>query len=209
MLDRRRTYARRAVTLLELVITLAIMVVLAAIAAPSIRRTWNQYRVRAAGGQLRAALTHAHVVAMRTGQIQVLRFELGGSSYFVQPWMAGDEAINASANEAFKQSTAAYQAQPVDEEKLPEDVIFHVAEAKFDTRSQEIEMEAAMQRGAGVQWSQPILFYPDGTASQATVTLANERGEAVVVKVRKLTGIATVGELTTLETLQASPEENE
>jgi hypothetical protein len=31
----------------------------------------------------------------------------------------------------------------------------------------------------------------------------------VVVKVRKLTGIATVGELTTLETLQASPEENE
>src|SRR5687767_3533485 len=85
---------RRGVTLVELLLALAIIVMLASLAVPAIGRTWERYRVKAAGDQLRAAFTHAHVEAMRTGQIQVLRFELGGSSYYLQPWMAGDEAIN-------------------------------------------------------------------------------------------------------------------
>src|SRR6187455_3588006 len=103
---------RRGVTLVELLIVLAIMVVLASLAAPVVVRAWERYRVKLAGGQLRAAFTHAHVEAMRTGQIQVLRFELGGSSYYLQPWMAGDEVINVSAEEAYEQSTPQYQVEP-------------------------------------------------------------------------------------------------
>jgi len=199
---------RRGVTLLELMIALAIIVILASLVAPAVGRAWERYRVKAAGDQLRATFTHAHVTAMRTGQIQVLRFEMGGSSYYVQPWMAGDEAINVSAEEAYEQALPSYQAEPVKEQKLPEDVTFEFTEAEFDTRSMEIETEAAKQQGALMQWSQPILFYPDGTSSQAEVTIANPRGEAVRVILRRLTGLSNVSELSTLEALKAKAEED-
>jgi Tfp pilus assembly protein FimT len=184
-------------------LVLAIMVVLASLASPSIIRAWERYRVKLAGDQLRAAFTHAHVEAMRTGQIQVLRMELGGSRYYLQPWMSGDEVINVSADEAYAQSTPQYQAEPVADQKLPDDVTFDSAQARFDTRAMEIEDEANTQQAGTIQWSQPLLFYPDGTSSQAKVTMANPRGEAVQVTLRKLTGLASVSDLTTLDTLES------
>src|SRR5688572_6889325 len=97
-------HSSSGITLLELLVALAILVTLAAIAAPNMARAWERYRVKLAGDQLRAAFAHGHVEAMRTGQIQVFRFQMGGRSYFLQPWMAGDEAINVSAREAYEQS---------------------------------------------------------------------------------------------------------
>jgi hypothetical protein len=73
----------------------------------------------------------------------------------------------------------------------------------------EIAQEAGQQQTALTQWSQPLLFYPDGTSSQAKVTVANERGQAVQVTLRKLTGLATVSELTTLEALQSASSEED
>jgi len=199
----RRRPVRAAVTLVELLLALAILVALASLAAPSMHRAWQRYRVKLAGDQLRAAFTHAHVEAMRTGQIQVMRLELGGDRYAMQPWMAGDELINASAKEAFDQARPEYKFEPVKFETLPEDVTFSDAVAKFDTRAIEVEQEALQQQSgaAATQWSQPILFYPDGTSSQAKVTVANERGEAVQVTLRKLTGLTTTSDVTTVEAL--------
>src|SRR5215211_5783580 len=107
--------SRSGFTLLELMIVLTIIVVLASLSSPFVVRAWERYRVKLAGDQLRAAFTHAHVEAMRTGQIQVLRLELGGSSYYLQPWMAGDEVINVAAEEAYEQTTPQYQMEPVAE----------------------------------------------------------------------------------------------
>lgn len=202
-------HSRRGVTLMELLIALAIIVLIASLAVPAATRAWDRYRVKLAGDQLRAAFGHAHYEAMRTGQIQVVRMELGGSSYYLQPWMAGDEVINVSAEEAYEQTTPQYQIEPVAEKKLPEDVIFDSAQARFDTRAMQIEEETNQQQTALTQWSQPLLFYPDGTSSQAKVTVANERGEAVQVTLRKLTGLASVSEITTLEALQSESSEED
>jgi type II secretory pathway pseudopilin PulG len=194
---------RSALTLLELLLALLIIVALFALAAPSMHRTWERYRVKAAGDQLRAALSRAHVKAMRDGQIQVVRCELGGARYTIEPWFMGDEMINASAQEAFNLSQPQIQMPLSREERLPEEVTFVAATAKFDLRAMEVEELAMSQLGAQVQWSQPILFYPDGTSSQAAITLANKRGEAVQVRLRKLTGLTSVSDITTVEALAA------
>jgi hypothetical protein len=86
-------------------------------------------------------------------------------------------------------------------------VTFSQAEATFDTRAMEIETEAAQQQtgiAASTQWSQPLLFYPDGTSSQAKITVANKRGQAVQVTLRKLTGLTTVSDVTTIEAIEAA-----
>jgi hypothetical protein len=44
-------------------------------------------------------------------------------------------------------------------------------------------------------WSPPILFKPDGTTSDASVVLQNDRGETIRVTLRGLTGIASASEV--------------
>ncbi|GHT21673.1 prepilin-type N-terminal cleavage/methylation domain-containing protein [Planctomycetales bacterium] len=48
-------------------------------------------------------------------------------------------------------------------------------------------------------WSAPIFFYPDGTASTATVIIKNGVGKSIQLNLRGLTGIAKVGEIANLQ----------
>ena len=51
----------------------------------------------------------------------------------------------------------------------------------------------------GYVWSTPIFFYPDGTTSAAAVLLKNDRGQCVEVRLRGLTGIRKVSDLTSAD----------
>ena len=60
-------------------------------------------------------------------------------------------------------------------------------------RSLEVDQQAAAELSDG--WSQPILFYPDGTTSTAVVTLQHENSLKVMIKLRGITGDATLTEV--------------
>ena len=51
----------------------------------------------------------------------------------------------------------------------------------------------------GTVWSSPIFFYPDGTTSTAAVLLKNTSGRCIEVRLRGLTGTATLTEITLTE----------
>src|SRR5689334_18786688 len=78
---------RKAYTLMELLLVLAIIVIAAAAVAPSIDGFRRSAVIRSGANDIRAALTKAHVVAMRTGRTQVLQYELGGGKYKVEPYV--------------------------------------------------------------------------------------------------------------------------
>jgi len=44
-------------------------------------------------------------------------------------------------------------------------------------------------------WSQPIMFYPDGTTSDASVLVANSSDETIRVTLRGLTGISRASQV--------------
>jgi hypothetical protein len=44
-----------------------------------------------------------------------------------------------------------------------------------------------------VEWSPPLLFLSEGTTQDATITLADRRGNRIDVNVRGLTGAAAMG----------------
>ena len=44
-------------------------------------------------------------------------------------------------------------------------------------------------------WSQPILFFPDGTATTAKIIVLGEGGRSITVELRSLTGGVKVGEI--------------
>ena len=194
-------HSRRAFTLLELMLVLAIMIAAAGLVMPSLFQTMQQQQVKHAADQLRAQCGLARVEAMRSGQIQMLRVEINGSKYYVQPWSLGDEALNASDKEALKAiQTTGLTTQP-NERKLPEGVTFVSSESPFDTRSATVEETLLKFENGASKFSRPILFYPDGTSSAVEIVVANAREQAVQVKLRSLTGLCKVGEVSTVSAL--------
>jgi prepilin-type N-terminal cleavage/methylation domain-containing protein len=203
----------RGLTLLEILIVLALLVVLAAVTMPALSGTLRKQRLVSAAEEVRAEWMRAHIKAMKTGRIHVFRFQVGERHYEVAPWVAADDAIEAAPSAASpiagfsSASTAAGDsaASAPDDDLgpgLPEGIIFVGGDVQADSRALAIEeiMSAAPAVGT-TQWGPPILFYPDGTSSDAFVVVANEQSEAVRVDLRGLTGLATVGEVTLLEEL--------
>jgi prepilin-type N-terminal cleavage/methylation domain-containing protein len=198
-----RRGARAAFTLIELMIVLVILVLASAIAYPAVKMTLRSQRLKSAAETMRIEWSRAHVKAMKTGRIQVFRYEMGGSQFSIQPWIAADEGTEAAVDQAPGFGSTPVAADPLDDavtKTLPEGVTFAAGDAKFDSRAYEVE-DFFQQSGSGdaVAWSRPVLFYPDGSASDSYVIVTDEQQKAYRIQLRGLTGTSYVGEIDSLE----------
>jgi type II secretory pathway pseudopilin PulG len=201
---------RRAYTLMELLLVLAILIAVAAAAAPALTGVIQDQRLKSGADEVRIAFTRAHIKAMKTGRIQVFRCELGGSQFSVQPWAAADDAIEAAPQVlgfgAAEEEVASPRLDESAAVELPEGVTFLSSAASLEARAQSIERDIKDASRFEASWSQPILFYPDGSTSDAYVVVANEREVGIRVELRGMTGTASLGEITAVEELSEETE---
>jgi Tfp pilus assembly protein FimT len=164
---------------------MAILVTVAAVAAPIFWQSFEIERLRKGADTLRTAWAKARVHAMTTGQTHVFQFEYGASAYIVSIWDAGDSETEASTT------------TPVSERpgQLPDGIVFHAAEKVSDARSADAD-------AAGAQTAPLILFYSDGTTSTAQVMISNSQDRFIKVYLRGLTGVPQVGEVVSAEELE-------
>jgi type II secretory pathway pseudopilin PulG len=195
-------------TLLELMIVLSLLVIVVAVAMPSFTGMLRSQRLRSAAESVRTEWMRAHIRAMKTGRIHVYRFENGGRHFEIVPWVADDDALESSLDAdaqtmGFGMATASgTSAGGVDLDEgpgLPEGVLFVGGEASADPRGLTVAEALTGSGGSDGQWGAPILFYPDGSATDAYVIVANDQEQAVRIELRGLTGLATVGDVTSLE----------
>jgi type II secretion system protein H len=197
---------KRGFTLIELLLVLAILVVLAAAAAPVLRNTMRDAGLRSAADTIRVEWTRAHVKAMKTGRIQVFRFEQGGSQFTVQPFAAGDDEIEAAPQvQGFGNDQGEVASPKLDTSlaiTLPEGVTFARGQAVAEGRALRIEEDIRDANRFEGDWSQPILFYPDGSSSDAFVVVVHEDREVGIrVDLRGMTAAATLGEINGIDEL--------
>ncbi len=217
-----RVLRRRAMTLLELMLVLGLLVMIGALVLPSLRGPFMNQRLRKAGELVRVEWNKARIKAMKTGQIQMFRYEVESGSYSVEPYYTEQDALESDARHsgttsaggvnsavvAATQQADLADAQPRD---LPEGVVFASSEVQTDVRSQLLQQQSTGYQPlnsqlSGTQQLPPVLFYPDGTTSDARVALTNEfRRLYVVISLRSLTGIARVSELVPLDRVQEVP----
>ena len=193
--DRRRN----AFTLLELVLVLMLMVIVAGLAVPSLSRSIAGHRLRTSGDMIRTEWTRARSKAMKSGRIHVVQYQAGGDQFQTQPWIAADDLLEASSQALMSQSQNATMPAPASglaaqPERLPEGVLFVDSQATPDTRAQLVAAQAPMPTATGGVWSEPLLFYPDGTTSTAQLTLQNRRGRRTTIELRGLTGVSRVAQ---------------
>jgi prepilin-type N-terminal cleavage/methylation domain-containing protein len=191
--------ARRGLTLMELMLVLALLVIVSAIVVVAFTGTLANQQLRKAGDQVRSQMGKARVRAMKSGSAHALWVEPNGAVYRIEPWITGEEVTEGSGS-LVGVAPAADSNLLISQATLPEGVVFYVAETLEDSRSALAQMNGGSL--SGEQGSMPpILFYPDGTSSTARLTLTNNNGLYVVISLRGLTGTASATDTLSQEEL--------
>jgi len=178
---------RRAITLLEVLLVLALLVILSAMTWPALDRPMANQRLRKAADQVRTAWARARVEAMTTGQTFAFRCTIGENRFEIAA-QAGPEAVDVPPADQAAPAAASRR------HTLPEDVRFAGGQTLFDGRAAIFAQREGDAVPADGQLSEPILFYPDGTTSTATLILENRHQRQIEISLRGLTGVMTVGE---------------
>ena len=178
---------------------------MAAVAIPQVATILGDRRIVRAADQLRIEMTGLRVQAMRGGRVMMLQCMLEGGQFRIKPFYSltdASEAIDQTGSQSAllngaEQASVAIIAAPEGQGEelvdLPEDVMIQSVGVVSAARASEIEQQVLGEQGDG--WSQPILFYPDGTTSTAAVTLTHATHGNITVKIRGITGDVSIGEV--------------
>jgi len=179
--------ARQAFTIFEILIVLGVLVVVLSLSWPVLDKFQSQYRLRQGGQLVQTRLSAARVHSIDSGFVYQFRYEPGGQRFLVLPF-----------------DQQALLAQPVAGKRGPTKIAGKLpsAKAKFNSSGggQQVPGEwlsgiAAAGEFSGASWSPPILFYPDGTATPATIMIGDHKSQVVTISVRPLTGAVTVSKI--------------
>ncbi|MAT73504.1 MAG: hypothetical protein CMJ58_28820 [Planctomycetaceae bacterium] len=202
--------ARRAgITLIELVLVLALLSVLASLAAPVVENSFITMRLRRGGDRVLAAWAKARSRAIETGEIQQFTYELDGREYRITEWVdpllgegatttataataglpaAGSASAMSPAGAGQSAAPAGTAAPEAETDSLPEQIHFHAGQAVV-SRAGDGERQRAALSAEGGKWSMPVLFFPDGSTSDASLTLATDSNQYQRITLRGLTGV--------------------
>jgi hypothetical protein len=138
---------------------------------------------------LRGAWAKARLAAMQTGHTYAFRFEPGGSRYQI---VALNELALPETSELPLDDNREHKAIDmlrITRNRLPDGVSFTHGDI-----STSYQLAATLPESAEGPWSAPILFYSDGTTSDASVLLSNDRQMTLRVTLRGLTGISNTSD---------------
>jgi prepilin-type N-terminal cleavage/methylation domain-containing protein len=181
----------RAFTLLELMLVLALIVAMTAIAWPSIATMFESQRLYKAADQIRAAWANARNDALTSGRTILFRFEPQTDLYTIGPWQGDVAAAQTESDDPAATTTSTTDCR---EAHLPEGVVFADSSGSMQSDSRTDLVETTDTAGQTAT-SRPIMFFPDGTTSTAQLQMTTARGQILLVELRGLTGISTVGEV--------------
>lgn len=195
---------RRGLTLMEVLLVLAIVAITAALTWPTLQKPLANRRLHSAADEVRTEWCQARVEAMRSGRTYTFRYEMGGDQFCTGPQDAPNANSSRNVSATVNLDAGGTQpgastdaARPSDNKTLPKGIRF--LDGKADNGAAPA-LPAAAQTSSQDQdqtssgWSDPILFYPDGTASDVEVVLVCNQDCAVRVMLRGITGTATIAD---------------
>ena len=176
---------RSAFTLLEILLVVGILVAVAAVAAPSVNQSFASQTIIKAADRVRVSMGQARVRAIRSGKVHVVGY-FPNSSWLDVAALDQISVIASKAGRRLGEQSAGITSN-YDDDLLPGGVRFAAGETVEDARSADAKSNAG-----DVNQLRTILFYPDGTSQDAQLTLQNEVGQLIDIRLRGLTGTASV-----------------
>jgi Tfp pilus assembly major pilin PilA len=194
---------------MELMLVLGIMVVLGSFAVPIVENVIERQKLRGAADEMRMTLESARMKAMRTGQAQVFKCQVGSNGYIVQPLITGDDESNASDGATIVTAGVATQATStqfgmtttaVDQESLmpktiDDSISFFSCAVDSDLRAYTLAQTSPSTDLNISTVGEAVVFFPDGTTSTAEIRLVGKSRESISIQLRGLTGQCRITEL--------------
>jgi prepilin-type N-terminal cleavage/methylation domain-containing protein len=198
-----RHAAKQGYTLVEVLLVLVLLAIIAAFAWPALQKPFAGRRLQTAADAVRTQWCQARVQAMQSGHIYAFRYAVNGDHFRLEP-QDGPKSSVSSSNSAGSASAGGDNSfggpnedalLPRDERALPEGVKFLADDsAGGDPTASPIDQEMASSTDSDAGWSDAILFYPDGTTSNAQLVLTGNGSRAIRLILRGLTGTVTVSD---------------
>jgi Tfp pilus assembly protein FimT len=187
---------------LEVLLVLAIVAITAALTWPALEKPLANRRLHSAADELRTEWCQARVEAMRSGRTYAFRYEVGGNHFYTelqngpnaQPAHSASPTLNLNSNGS-QPGPSTGAAGSADSKTLPKGITF-LGEKSSPGMTPVLASTAktpSQEQPAG-GWSDPIFFYPDGTASDVQLVLICNQTCAVRVLLRGSTATATVAD---------------
>lgn len=205
-LVQRKRRNRSAFTFIEVLLVLTIIVAIAALSWPQMSRFLQRESVMANAEQVRQLLDHARVQAVEDGVTYQFRYEPNGQKFVLLPY----ELLTtpASPTTANTQTETAVDVTQAIVYELSEDCYFYTptvlsGEATAMERLSDPWLKL-IQNGSShrdVSWAAPILYSPDGAATDGAVTVADEDRRYISLSVRGLTGAVVTSRIDQLPEL--------
>jgi type II secretory pathway pseudopilin PulG len=188
--DASRSIRRGGLTLVEICLVLALLIIIGSIAAPVLSGSFEQRRLSSGADLLRAAWSRARLAAMKSGETYFVRLEPHGSRFQIVSLeqAALPETQQLPADDPDKQHPPSDFLR-VGHNRLPDGVVF--ANANIANSNQVTAIMGSMEGGP---WSSPIVFRSDGTCSDASILLASEHGRTIRVTLRGITGTSAASD---------------
>lgn len=178
-------------TLVEVILVLSLLVVVAAVSVPYLNGSFSRAHLSSASDLVRGAWSGARLSAMQSGRAFVFRFEPKGSRFQIVALSQLDmpESNQLPPDDPDAQHSAA-DILRLSKNRLPDNVIFAAGDVATSA-----QVMATLGSSKDQSWSDPILFNPDGTTSDASLVLQNDQGLTIRVTLRALTGIASASDV--------------
>ena len=179
--ERKRRCAKfKAFTLVELILVLGLLLAVSVLAFPAITRLYARNRLRQAGQIAQSRLNAGRMNAIKNNLKYEFRFQPTGRGYELRPAAAkkvdGNVADHSRTAKTWKG-------------ELPDGVVFrNTSQHRSSESHNAIERNAKDVLFRGAEWSEPIHFFPDGTATNAEFEIVDESDSKFRIQVRALTG---------------------
>jgi Tfp pilus assembly protein FimT len=178
---------RRAATLTELILVLAILVIVAALAVPSLQAMYGHHKLTGAVDSVKGAWAEARAHAMKEGRPYRFAVQPDGSAFRIAPdqddYWPGEGPANDPAGQGL-----------VLEQSLPTGVRFAVNGEGGATQGNEQENYSLDDKPVqNSNWSSTIVFKPDGTAQEDVRIVFQVKGaRTTALQLRGMTGDVSV-----------------
>ena len=186
---------RGGLTLIELLLVLAVLVVIAGIAWPSVMRFAAERDLKEGAERVRSALANTRLRAVDSSTIWQFRFEPEGRQFVALP-LELDVVLGEGGSAA---AATALDVPPLG--RLGEGVRFRADATMGQLQAGEVlpdDMLATVPNAgaaSSAEWSPAVRFFPDGSADAAQFAIVAEDGKTIHVGVQPLTGAVVLSDL--------------
>jgi len=189
-----RNSPRNGFTLFELMLVMAVMLLIAGIVWPRMLAFYQTNRLKDHARNIHETIAAARLAAIDHGIAYQFFYEPSGRHYLMIP--SEDQPASGSTDD-----TGSTFNLPARAGEIP--LGFSLSGAGGDEKGG-VTLTPQMLKDvpedidlSNVNWSQPVVFYPDGSGTDMLVDIVDDRQQYISISVRALTGTASLSTIKT------------